>query len=144
MDSVIQVLPFRAGNPKLEGTVRNEDPEGVPSKGRDMFLGHPRRRRASLSHRRARSPPEGRDQSCKVLADRGEEVVHAVKGLEHGEFPHRGYELQVPGCSGEAVLRADQRDRFRANPSCPCHLCLPGLEFNGIGGGPEFLRADML
>ena len=38
---VSQVLPFRAGNPKLEGTVRNEDPEGVPSKGRDMFLGHP-------------------------------------------------------------------------------------------------------
>ena len=70
-----------------------------------MFLCHPPTSKGVFE------PPQGtitsrgaRDQPRKVLADRGEEVVHALEGLQYRKLPHRGDKLQVPGCSRETIL----------------------------------------
>ena len=108
---IAQVLPLSPGNAQLVSTIRDEDPERVPSKRSDQVLAY------ALTYQCLLKPSQA-SVTCarsgyhplKVLTQSGNQVVHVPKAFQRRKQGQSLAPFRPPVYRGEGKLRGDPRD----------------------------------
>ena len=142
---VAQVLALIPGDLGLKGTVRHEDPEGMPRKIHpEVFLeflaGHSSAKPVEGAFRRSRAG----DKPVIVLPNRGDEVVHALEHRHGRQLAPRSQQGSPPILSREGVLRADEGNRLLLDHHRRVGLGLPSRQLHRGGGDLESVRVRVL